>query len=224
MATNLGNLYGGDSGLSGVLGLVTCSIFALDPTGTVPIEPVLDLVPGVTPFRVTFDVIKSENKSAKYRVTTNTLQDFSDTTPNVHQDLAEITVTGVLSSMGPLSLAGGPVPTLGARLDLLRIANLERIADKRRPVMVVTPRISLSKAFITNISRPWSPSDGESTVVQISFIQARILSPLLGAALLDTASLAAGNTATTGGGTQAGSTSNVPSGSPGATTGSVPTW
>jgi hypothetical protein len=225
MPTNLGNLFSGDSGLSGALGFVTCSIFMLDPlTSTVPIEPVVDVVPGVTPFRVTLDAIQSESKTSNYRVTTNTLQDFSDTTSNVHQELEQFTVSGVMSSMGPMLASSGPLPTFGARLDLLRIANLERLAAQRRPVMVVTPRVSLARAFITGITRQWSPANGESTPVSISFIEARILTPVLGAALLDTDSLAAGNTATTGGGTQATSATDVPTGSPGATTGSVPTW
>jgi hypothetical protein len=210
----------------GILGASTCSIYKLDPlTSTVPIEPVADIVPGVTPFRVTFDVVQQEQSQRNYRITQNTLQDFTDTTPNVHKELQVITVSGVLSAVGPLSLGGAPPPaTFGFRLDLLRIANLERLADARAPVMVVTPRVSLAAAFISNITRPWTPADGESTPVQITFVEARILSPITGAALADTASLAAGNTATTGGGTQVPQATQVPTGSAGSTTGSVPSW
>lgn len=212
---------------AGQLGIVTCSVFRLDPTGTVPVEPVVDIVPGVTPFRVTIDVITQEQKTSNYRVTRNTLQDMTDTTPNNHRELEVINVSGVLSSMGPLTVAGGPPPaTFGFRLDLQRINNLERLAAERRPVMVVTPRVSLASAFITSISRPWTPANGESTPVTITFMETRVLGVGQAiAALADTDSLAAGNTASTGGGTQAPQATDTPAASdPGTTTGSVPAW
>jgi len=206
MATNLSTVFGGGS-FDGIIGFNTASFYRLDPTGTVPIEPIADIVPGVTPFRVTFDMIDSESQMQAYRVTRNTLQDFSDVTPNVHKELTQITITGTLSAAAPMSIVGlPPLPTFGARLDLLRLANLERIADQRRPIMCVTPRVSLARCFITSITRPWVPSDGDSSVVTVTVLEARIASPYNADVLPDTDALDAGNSQTTGGGEQSAGT------------------
>jgi len=191
------------SPLAGILGLSTASFYKLDPTGTVPIEPLADIIPGVTPFRVTMSMIDNENYVQSYRVTQNTMQDFTDTTPNVHRELIMLTINGTLSSAPPMSLTGlPPPPTFGFRIDLLQMANLERMADERKPIMVITPRVSLATCFIQSIQRPWAPTNGESVPVIVSVLEARIASPFNVAALPDTSSLAAGNTQTTGGGEQ----------------------
>jgi len=203
MPTNLQTIFGGGGGFDGIIGVNTASFYRLDPTCTVPIEPIIDIVPGVTPFRITLDMIDNESKVQSYRVTTNTLQDFSDVTPNCHKDLVQIAITGVLSACAPMSIVGlPPLPTFGARLDLLRIGNLERLADLRRPIMCVTPRVSLARCWITSITRPWVPLDGESTPVTITVLEARIAAPFNTGVLPDTDSLDAGNTQTTGGGEQ----------------------
>jgi len=203
MATNFFGIP--NSPVWGLLGWQTASFYALDPaTSTVPIEPLADIIPTVTPFRVAMSAIDNENYVQNYRVTRNALQDFTDVTPNVHKNLTELTITGVFSSAPNMSLLGVPItpPTFGFRLDLLQMANLERMADKRRPVMVITPRVCLARAFIASVTRPWTPADGENLPVVVQVIEARIASPFYTDALPDTDSLAPGNSQTTGGGEQ----------------------
>lgn len=200
-------------GWGGVLGAETCSIYALDPTGTTALEPIADIVPGISPLRITVDAIESENYQVSYRVTQNTLQDLTDTTSNVYKELIRLTVTGVFGAAGPMGVRIGVLPSSGlarlARLDLLRYANLKRMADQRRPVMVVTPRNSLAKAFITGIPTSWSPSDGDSLPITLSFLEARVAKSSSIGAFADTDSMAVGNNASTGGGTGGSSTSQL---------------
>jgi hypothetical protein len=196
---NLAQIASG-SPLAGWLGNETASFFALDPTGTTPIEPVADIVPGVTPFRVTVDVVDSETMARRYRVTRNALQDFGDASSNCYAELVAITIQGTLSAVGPLSPAVGAPLNPGARLDLIRMANLEQLADQRRPIMFVSPRISLAKAFIVSLDRLWTPANGESTGVSISLLEARIVGPLSLGIVPDVDSLEPGNNSTTGGG------------------------
>ena len=198
------------SPFAGLLGISTASFFKLDPTGKIPLEPVVDIVPGVTPFRVTLSMIDSETHTQSYRITTNVLQDFTDTTPNVHRELIQLSITGVISASPPMSLAGlPPPPTLGFRFDLVLLKNLERMAAERRPIMVVTPRVSLATCFIQSIQRPWVPADGESTPVTINVIEARIATPFVAPVTPDTDTLAAGNSAASGGGEQSTAPSNA---------------
>lgn len=186
-------------GLSGILGSQTCSIYALDPTGTTALEPVADLVPGVTPLRITIDTIDSENYQVNYRVTQHTLQDLTDTTSHVYRELIKLTVTGVFGAAGPMVPGTGLVRV--ARFDLLRYRNLKNLADQRRPVMVVTPRVSLARCFITSIPSNWTPADGDSLPISLSFTEARVMRSESIAAFQDVDSLATGNNASTGGGT-----------------------
>jgi len=194
------NQIAAGSPLAGWLGTETASLFALDPTGTTPVEPVADIVPGITPFRITLDVVDSETLSRRYRVTRNALQDFADATSNCYAELVQVTIQGTLSGVGPLSPAVGQAPLFGARLDLARMSNLEQLADRRRPILLISPRISIAKAFITALDRIWTPAHGESTGVAITFLEARIVSPLAVAAIPDVDSLEPGNNAAIGGG------------------------
>lgn len=198
----LGNLTGG---WSGALGSQTCSIYALDPSGTTAIEPVADIVPGITPFRVTLDTIDSEQFQVQYRVTRHTLQDLTDTTSNVYKELLVLTVSGVFAAGGPVGIGIGTAPSTGlrrlARFDLIRFANLKRIADQRKPVMVITPRHSMARAFIFGLPTSWSPTDGDSLPITISFLEARVMRSESIAAFADVDSMATGNNASTGGGT-----------------------
>jgi hypothetical protein len=193
------------SGLAGALGAQTCTIYALDPSGTTAVEQVADIVPGVTAWRITLDTIDSENYQVNYRVTQHTLQDLTDTTSNVYRELIKLTVVGVFGAAGPMGVASGLLPSTGlarlARLDLLRYRNLKNLADRRRPVMVVTPRVSLAKCFITGIPSNWTPSDGDSMPITVSFTEARIMRSESIAAYQDIDSLATGNNSSTGGGT-----------------------
>lgn len=187
------------SGLSGALGVTTCTIYALDPSGTTAVEQVADIVPGVSPLRITTDSIDSENYQVSYRVTQHTLQDLTDTTSHVYRELIKLTVTGVFGAAGPMVAGSGLVRF--ARLDLLRYRNLKNLADQRRPVMVVTPRVSLARCFITGIPSNWTPNDGDSLPITLSFTEARVMQSESIAAFQDLDSLATGNNASTGGGT-----------------------
>jgi hypothetical protein len=188
--------------LEGILGAKTASFYRLDPTGTIPIEPVADLRPAFTPNRVTLDMVDAEDLSRSYQVTTNALQDFTSATSNVHRDLIRLTVSGTLISSVDLPFIGS-VGFAGLRADLLKISNLETIADRREPIMVVTPRVSLAKAFIESVSRSWTPDLGENTLVTVSLVEARIVNPLSAdAAVPDVAGSNTGNNAVVGAGAQ----------------------
>jgi hypothetical protein len=192
-----------ESPLGGFLGTTTLSVYRLDPTGTVPIEPIPDLVPGVfTPFRVTVDIVDSEQLISECDVTQHPVQDFLDVVSHVHKRLEVLTVSGTLGAALKSLPFDGPVPPGAfARLDLLRIRNLRRIQDSRAPVMVVTPRNALARAFIASVNPQWGSSDGEQTIVTMTFVEARMVSPLLGAEVApDYPAQEAGNNAASGGG------------------------
>jgi hypothetical protein len=202
--------------LGGIKMVQTASIYRLSRVSgfQVPIEPLIDLIPGITPARVTMDLIDSEDVSLNYTVTENTLQDFSNTTSNVHRELQRISITGVMAStlQTPLPLPIGPATTGSAfvRFDLLRIANLEAIANRGEPVMVVTPRFSLARCFIESISRPWSPDIGPNTELTISCVEARILSPGQSNAIPNYGAQLPGNGTQTGGGNVSPTVTNSP--------------
>ena len=100
-------------------------------------------------------MVDSEDVERSYNVTTNALQDFTSATSNVHKNPERITVSGTLVSSVDLALAGS-VGFAGLRADLIRVANLEELADARQPIMVVSPRVSMARAFIESISRSWN--------------------------------------------------------------------
>jgi len=206
--------------LSGIKMVQTASIYRLSKaTGfQVPIEPLIDLIPGITPLRVTMDLIDSEDISLNYTVTQNSLQDFSNATSNVHRELQRISITGVMAST--LQIAQ-PVPTPATaggafvRFDLVRIKNLETIANRMEPVSVVTPRFSMAQCFIESISRPWSPDLGPNTEVTITCVEARILSPGQSTAQPDYDAQLPGNGTQTGGGNVSGAPANSNPATPG---------
>ncbi len=197
--------------LGGNLGARTASFFRLDPTGTVPVEPLLDLVPALNPARVTIDAIESEQKDTTFLITTNALQDFTSAQSNSHKEPVRITVSGILISsidlglVGSVGIAGIPGFGGGLRADLLKIDNLERLADRREPIMYVSPRIDMPKAFIESVSRSWDPGLGDNTIVTVSLVEARIVNPLIGdSAVPDVEASATGNNAVVGTGAQGG--------------------
>lgn len=208
--------------LLGLIGRSTASFFALDPTGNTPIEILPDLVPGVTPLRITFDLVDQETFTEEWDVTENSLQDFSDTVSNLRRRLKSLSITGTLSGVAqalPVGVPPPPVPA-GLRLDLFRASALSQLAARRRPIACVTPRVSLPRAFITSISRPWSPDNGQSTIVTVTLREARIVSPITADAIApDFGVQVPGNNQATGGGQQSGTpvlTQTVqPSGTPG---------
>lgn len=209
-----------ESPLAGNLGASTASFFKLDPaTFTVPIEPVIDLVPGVTPLRVTLDMIDNEQIDLSFDVTENALQDFTDVASNVRRRLERMTITGTLSAAPPFTPVGLPPPPIprGVRLDLLRVSNLRNLARQRLPILVVTPRFSLARAFIESVGQPWSPDNGESTIVTIALREARLVSPITAPIGQDFPAQAPGNNQSSGGGQQIGKevTTQTPTAPPG---------
>jgi hypothetical protein len=178
------------------------AFYRLDPTGTQPIEPLGDLIPALTSDRVVLDMVDSEDVERSYNVTMNALQDFTSATSNVHKNPERITVSGTLVSSIDLGLAGS-VGFTGLRADLIRIANLEELADAREPVLVVSPRVSMARAFIESIARSWNPDQGENTLITVSLVEARIVSPLTATETIpDDAASATGNNRTTQAGSQ----------------------
>ncbi len=179
--------------LGGNLGFRTASFYRLDPLGLVPVEPLLDIVPALNPARVTIDAIGSESRDLSFQITTNALQDFTSAQSNNHEDLERATISGVLISavdLGPAGAAG----LAGLRADLLKVDNLRAMAKRREPIMVVTPRIDMPRAFIEGISQSWDPDLGENTEVSISLVEARIVNPLAAdSAIPDVEASATGN-------------------------------
>lgn len=232
-----------ESPVGGNLGARTCSIFRLDfATSTIPIEPLADMIPSFTPMRVVLDLVDGEQITHEYSTTDHAIVGLGDASSHVHRRLKTMSITGRLvnaaAALAPLdALVGGPglvgpgaVPppaTLGAlpvsmasfvRFDLMRFKNLVSIANSGQPVMVVTPRFSLGRAFITSLPGNWSPREGESTLVQIAFKECRLLSPLSAAPIPDATQMPSGNQAPSGGGEQATTTVNAtttPSGTSG---------
>ena len=198
-------MIGETHALGGALVVNSGAVFLLDRLGNVPIEPLPSIVPGVTPSRSTWDVVQSENYARNYRVTTNAIQSANDTTTHVVPELRTLTIDGLITNDLSLQFGTGVPIVPGTRLDVFRAYQFEELAKKRALVMVVTPRVTLHRAFITGIQRPWSPADGESTRIAISFIEARLVSPLAGADVLpDDPAFENGNLRDTGGGGQAG--------------------
>lgn len=225
------------SPLGGIIGAYTASFFKLDPTGTVPREPLLDLVPGVSPLRVTFDIVDSESFSYTYAKTNNAVQTLTEITSHVRKNLERVTITGTLGALLPLT--PGPVPTFAVtapqppapgsllRLDQLRIRNLKAIADAKEPIMVVTPRAGIARGIITNLVPNWTPDHGESATCSVTVEEVRLVSPILGRGEVDFPSQTPGNNATQGGGQTATKPANGASsvqGSSGASDVLSPSW
>lgn len=191
--------------LGGNLGATTCSVFLLDPVLHVPLEPLIDLIPGLTPLRVTLDMVDSEQVALEYRVTEHGIQALGDISAHIQKSLEQLTVTGTLAALPPLEpFPPPPVPGSLLRLDLLRIRNLRSIADRRAAVMVVTPRFAIPIAAITSIGPSWAPDMAESSQVSLTFRELRLVSPLIGDAVApDYPSQTPGNNTTSGGGQSA---------------------
>lgn len=213
MPTNLSQL-GFAGPFSGLINGNSASFYRLDPTFRVPVEPIADIVPSVTPNRVVLDMIDAEVYNQTYEVTRLPIQDFGDITPNIYKNLIELQITGTLVSSGPLLPAPPftpgappPPPTFGFRFDMLRYSQLETMADRQVPIMVVTPRVSINTAFITGLSRPWTPADGESTVCTITLLEARVTSAAFATTSVS-GDLNTGNTSAQGGGSSGGQAVN----------------
>ena len=194
----------------GLVGSSTASFFRLNQFGN-PIRLITDIDPIPTADRVTLDMIDSESSPDEYDVTENPLQDFSSATSNVHQNLKRMEIVGTLVSSINLGLIGsvgiGNLPGQASplRKDLQVLNNLRALAERREPIMVVTPRNSMPLAFITRIDDNWTPDLGENTIVSISLKEARIVDPLTANSILqDVANSFTGNNARNPAGGQSG--------------------
>lgn len=186
------------------LAYYTATVYRLDPTGTTPLELLADIVPGITPLRTTFDMVDSESFTCEYDTTDHAVQAFGivDFTSHVRKRLKSINITGTLGALLPLVL-GPPPPQLpgSPRLDVLRLRNLEAIADARQLIAIATPRVYLRRAIITNLQHNWSPGEKESITVSITVREARLVSPLTGDFVSpDYPAQTPGNNAASGGG------------------------
>lgn len=225
------------SPLGGVLGATTASFFRLDPTGTVALEPLLDLIPGYSPLRVTFDMVDGWSFTADYTITEHPIQGFLDVASHINAKPKGMTIQGFLSALPPFlsganlpmgtALPPGPsvvpaVPGSFSRLDLMRLLNLvESIADRREPIMVVTPWWGFARAGITAIGGDWTPADGESCKVVVAVKEVRIVSPLTGDMVPDYPAQPPANSSVTEGGvgnateaTSSATSSSTPGGAP----------
>lgn len=199
--------------LNGITKAEFASVYRLSRVSgfQVPVAPIANFQPGLTSNHVTIDVVDSEDISVNYTVTQNTLQDFSNSTTNVHRELRRFSVSGVMGSTIDVRSflgTGAIAQATRQRLDLVRIQNFYEIADRMEPVMAITPRFSLAQCFIESISRPWSPEIGPNTELTVSFVEARILSPGQSAAIPNYGAQLPGNGAPSGGGNVAGSPTN----------------
>jgi hypothetical protein len=145
-------------------------------------------------------MIDSEDGEITYSVTTNPLQDFSSASSNVHKELIRRNYSGTLIDginlvgVGAVGISGIPGIGGGLRNDLRKLAALEVIADRREPIMVVSPRRSFPHAWIEMIGDSWTPELGPNSLVTVSVIEARIVSPLqAGAVVPDIGSSLTGN-------------------------------
>jgi hypothetical protein len=169
-----------DSDLSGQLSRRTLLVYKLDPTGTFPIEPILDLVPGITINRITADLIESEAFTQTSSVTENTVSNFTTATTNSRRDLQTLQVNVLFTSIIQPGSSMAVVPAVetpdSVRADLIRIRNLINLQGQNLPVAVYTPRWGMPRAFIESVSCPWDITLGTNTRATIAFKEARLLS------------------------------------------------
>ena len=198
------------SPLGGNLGVRNATIYKLNAAGTAPVATLIELANPFSPDKVGLDVVDSEDWSRSWTVTENPLQDFTAATSNVSKNSDTFSVSGTLISsvdvafLTSLGVPGVPGFGGGLRADLLKLSSLEAIGNLKEPVMVVTPRRSLAKAFIESISTSWSPDVGDNTPVTIVFREARIVNPLTAEAVVpDVASSFTGNNQVSNAGAQA---------------------
>ena len=160
---------------TGQLSVRTLIIYKLDPLGIVPIEPIIDLVPGLSGNRITIDVIQSESYGQSYDVTDNVLQDFSFATSNIRKAPRLFSVSGVMGSIiqsgivNVVPFGGVPTPD-NARADQRRLQNIKNLADARQPVAVYTPRHGFPQCVITSVDVPWDTAIGKNTQISLNIL------------------------------------------------------
>jgi hypothetical protein len=188
---------------AGIVNSKRVGIYKLDPTLTTPIQPIyLDLLPLTipSPYAVQMDVAEAITRHTRYTVTENQVLGFRTITNNAHKELQRASVSGILDPR-PLGVGGGVAeqalinpPSFGIfRKDLIVKDILYRLADERKPMLVITPDWVMSKAFIEGITETQNAGDGEVTRLQIEFVEARVIIPFVGDAL-DAAAMTGGAT------------------------------
>lgn len=222
IATALQKANGFLSGFTGGKSYQTLVVYKLDPTGTVPIEPLLDLTVGSNVNRITIDLIESENYQQTYSVSQNTLSNSSLATSHVTRNLKGLSVTGFLVPNPSMGISGilnpanliapiSQILTKGEQLDRKRITILQSLADQGLPVGVYTPRWGIPRAFITSIACPWDPEVSQNSRIVLEFLEARIVSPVTGIFVDDFTSQIPGNNQLTGGGQTSANATNTSS-------------
>lgn len=201
--------------LGGTLGVRTAALYKLNKAGTQPIEKIGDLIPPLERLtranKVVLDMIDSEAWELSFETTENPLQDFTAAQSNVHQLPERLTIVGTLVSsidlagLTSVGISGIPAAGIpGLRADLQRLEALADLGRAREPIMIVTPRHALMRAWIKGISDPWTPETAENTVVTIQLQEARIVSPLAAEqAIQDIAQMTTGNNRADGVGAKA---------------------
>jgi hypothetical protein len=199
---------------SGLLEGQTASFYQLDargnPVGVVNIRGVPDAG------KTSLDMIDSESSGQSYAVTSNAMQDLSSADSNNHRELATMDIVGTLVSAASFGIVGsldiGNLPGLSGilRKDLSVLRDLHLLADRREPIMAVTPRRVFPRAWITFLGDNWTPDLGENTSVSISLQEARIVNSLSMSNLLpDVAAMSAGSIIDTPMGSQGGRSINT---------------
>jgi len=188
---------------AGVKNSKRVGIYRLDPTLSTPLQPVfLDLIPTSfpSPLAVQFDLAQTISRTTRYTITENQVLGFRTITNNAHKELQRASVSGILDPF-PIGVGGGVVeqtlltpPSFGiVRKDLIVKDILYRLADRRKPMLVVTPDWTMPRAFIESITETQNDGDGEVTRLSIEFIEARVIIPFVGDQL-DAAAMTGGAT------------------------------
>lgn len=194
----------------GTVSVRTGTFYRLNRSGTQPIAAVGDITEPTAaerPNKVQLDMVDSESESNTFNVTQEALQDFTDATSNVSRTPQVITLSGTLTSVTPLDSLNLITQALDFttpavveliqdpdRRDLVIYAALLALANRREPIMYVSPRVSMPRAFIASLDRDWNPETGDNTMVSVSLVEARIVQPLIAQeTLLDVAAMNTGN-------------------------------
>jgi hypothetical protein len=213
--------------LEAMRGPTTATIYRLDQNTLLPVEPLIDIVPSVSPNRQSLDVMTSSTRVDSYRVTTNSMQRGLDTTAHVKKELVTLTIQGLISGAPLLRVASAINAAIGAagdridpgvgkaqsfgatlpgfpapRRDLMQLQMLQMLVDSRQIIMVVTPEGALPRAICTRLQRANGTDVGEGTEITIDFMEARIVSPKFVDAIIDLDEILGGKTSNANAGGQ----------------------
>jgi hypothetical protein len=159
------------------------------------------------PGRVRLDVTRSIQGSKRYEATRSPVE--RHVAQDVIRQPLELTVSGILTAT-PLSVFRPPIPFGIARLDLIELAKLKAIADRRDIVIVTTPVGVYPSMVITSLED--RHGEGEKVDLTISFSEIQIASPILVDVAMDVDSLIASHYGSFNSGGQSGSSVPDPGG------------